>query len=614
MINMRIKRSFRCAFMLFIYFFLVSSSKANAQIIHANEYGVLPNTFVDVSTAMQDLLKICKDKKVKKLVLQAGRYDFWPEKAAQRKLYITNSSSETEWPDKTKHIGLLIEDMNDLVVEGNGAEFVMHGKMTTFSIIRSSNIQIHDLTMNFERPTMSEMTITELGAGYLVGRVHPTSTYTIQNDKLYWYGEGWKSGDHLHAVMTDTAQGVSDYSKYEPLQKAKVKEIAPYTLRFEGDLKAGYKVGSILSMRNTVRDEVGGFIYRSKNIKLFNLTMHYMHGIGITSQFSENLDYEQVKVIPARGRSIAAFADGMQFSGCRGTINVINCHFKGLHDDPINVHGTYLQITDIVSPKELIVEFKHHQSYGFDAFAVNDTIAIVSREAIQPLGQLTVKSIDVLSLTKIRLKLSGGMPVGVKVGDAVENLTWTPAVNIRNSRFERTNTRGVLVTTPRKVQIEGNTFYRTGMHAILIAGDVNSWFESGAVRDVTIKNNSFIECGYNLPGFSYAIAILPENKVQLKGHYVHRNINIVDNDFKVFSPYVLRAKSVDGLKFEKNRVEMNTSEFPLAKNSSQTEPAIILDNCQKVLIKNNTVAAGEDLSLGIHNMSKGDVKTDLKIR
>ncbi|MEJ5145555.1 MULTISPECIES: right-handed parallel beta-helix repeat-containing protein [unclassified Sphingobacterium] len=602
------------AILFLMVFFVTVGHGALAQTIQANEHGLQPNTFVDVSAAMQQVLKQCKDKKAKKLVLQPGRYDFWPEKAAQRKLYITNSSSETEWPDKTKHIGMLIEDMHDLVVEGNGAEFVFYGKMTTFSIIRSQNIRLQDLTITFERPTMSEMTIKEVGAGYLVAQVNPTSTYTLKNNKLFWYGEGWTPGDHLHTMMVDTAQGISLYSKYEPLAKARVKEIAPNILRFEGELKADYKVGGILSMRNTVRDEVGGFIYRSKNIKLFNLTMNYMHGIGITSQFSENLDYEQVKVVPVKGRSIAAFADGMQFSGCKGKIKVSNCHFKGLHDDPINVHGTYLQIAEIVSPKELIVEFKHHQSYGFDAFTLHDTISIVSREAIQPLGQLTVTGIETLSLTKIRLKLNGSIPTNTKIGDAVENLTWTPEVDIRNSRFERTNARGILVTTPRKVHIEGNIFYRTGMHGILIAGDVNSWFESGAVSDVTIKNNSFVECGYNLPGFNYAIAILPENKVQLKGHYVHRNINILDNDFKVFSPYVLRAKSVDGLQFERNRIAVSTSNFPLAVDSNQTIPAIVLDNCQHVVIKNNTATAGDDLSLGIHNMSKSDVKTDLKIR
>lgn len=599
-----------------IIFFMVCvvavGQEAVAQIIQANEHGIQPNTFVDASSAMQQVLKQCKETKAKKLVLQPGRYDFWPEKAAQRKLYITNSSSEIEWPDKTKHIGVLIEGMNDFVIEGNGAEFVFHGKMTTFSIIRSQDIRLQDLTITFERPSMSEMTIQEVGSGYLVAKVNPTSTYTLKNDKLYWYGEGWAPGGHLHTMMVDTAHGISLYSKYEPLAKAKVKEIAPNILHFEGQLKADYKVGSILSMRNTVRDEVGGFIYRSKNIQLFNLTMNYMHGIGITSQFSENLDYEQVKVVPAKGRSIAAFADGMQFSGCKGKIKVSNCHFKGLHDDPINIHGTYLQIVEIVSPQELIVEFKHHQSYGFDAFILNDTIGIVSKEAIQPLGQLIVTGVEVLSLTKIRLKLNKTLPLNTKIGDAVENLTWTPEVEIRDSRFERTNARGILVTTPRRVQIEGNTFYRTGMHGILIAGDVNSWFESGAVRDVTIKNNSFIECGYNLPGNNYAIAILPENRAQIKGHFVHHNIKIVNNDFTLYSPHLLTARSVTGLTFESNHITKSTFDFPFTNDLDMRAPAVVLDNCQEVLIKKNT-ATDEELSLGIHNMRKSDVKTDLKI-
>lgn len=593
--------------------FLCGSTTVFSQVLKAKDFGLLPNTFTDAAPAIQKLMHVAKEQSAKRIEFEPGRYDFWPEHSFQRELYITNSSSETEWKDKTKHIALLIEDMKNLTLDGKGAEFVMHGKMTSFSTIRSENIRIENLTFKFDRPTMSEMTVEELSANHMIAEVNPTSSYTIIDGKLYWYGPGWTPGDKQHTVTTDTATGISQYSADAPLVKAKVRELSKSRLRFDGEMHASYKVGEILSMRNTVRDEVGAFVYRSKNVTLFNLTMHYMHGIGITSQFSENLHYENINVVPVAGRATAAFADGMQFSGCKGQIKVHNCHFKGLHDDPINIHGTYLQIVEILSPNELVVEFKHHQSYGFDAFAVNDTVQVVTKEAIQPLGTMKVAGVEALSLTKIKLNLEGELPAHTKLGDVLENMTWSPAVDIRHNRFEGTNTRGLLVTTPRKVWIEDNTFYRTGMHGIQIAADVNSWFESGAVTDVTITGNRFIECGYNQGASNFPIAIIPEDHSQVKGHYVHRNITIIDNEFEVFSPHILRAKSTSGLTLTGNKITYTGKSFPLQQYARTDGVAISLENCEKVVIKSNEVDAALDLRVETKDMTKKDIKTDIKL-
>jgi hypothetical protein len=90
------------------------------------------------------------------------------------------------------------------------------------------------------------------------------------------------------------------------------------------------------------------------------------------------------------------------------------------------------------------------------------------------------------------------------------------------------------------------------MHAILIADDASSWYESGAVADVTIKNNRFIESGYNSAPENYQIAIVPENHKKVEGQFVHRNIRIVGNKFELEGELVLKARSVDGLEFQGN--------------------------------------------------------------
>lgn len=575
-------------------------------VVCVADFNAVPDSYEDAVTAVANAIEECRKTGAKVLSFPQGRYDFWPDKAEKKEYFVSNTSTEQECPSKMKTIGLLLENIKDLTIEGNGSLFMFHGKMITWALDGCENITIRNVKMDFERPTMSEMTFREINPDYAIVDVHPDSWYDIKDGKLQFYGEGWAM-KRFHAIMADTVGGRLVYSSWGPIQNSKVTEIAPLTLKLEGDFsKTHYAPGKILTIRDPYRDQVGAFVNLSKNVNLENVTMHYMHGLGIVSQFSENLTYKKVKVVPSQGRAISGFADGMHFSGCRGDVLIEECHFKGMHDDPVNVHGTYLQITDIVSPTRAKIRFMHGQTYGFPAFYENDTVAFVTAAALQTKGLTTIKSAKLVSERDMEVEFTSPIPKDIAVKDVLENLTWTPSLTVRNNLFEQTNTRGILITTPRKVVVEDNVFYRTGMYSILIAGDVNSWFESGAVTDVLIRNNSFIECGFNQS--NCLIGINPENHTIVPKHWVHRNIRIEDNIFK--SPYgaVITAKSVDGLTFTGNGIEVANK----AKDGSEVSPIIYLNNCTDVDIHDNVVESGMPLKVECVNMVKKDVKADVK--
>jgi hypothetical protein len=155
------------------------------------------------------------------------------------------------------------------------------------------------------------------------------------------------------------------------------------------------------------------------------------------------------------------------------------------------------------------------------------------------------------------------------------------------------------VTTRKKVLIENNVFSKTGMHAILIANDASSWYESGPVTDVTIRNNRFDRCGYNsTPG--YAIAIAPENHQFADHFFVHRNIKIENNSFVLEGQPALSARSVSGLIFRNNTLAGRTY-----------NPGLIrLDACEQAVILKNRYIPGLSPSLVIENMNSSELKTD----
>lgn len=575
-------------------------------IITASNFGVKANSGENAATALQKAIAACHTKKNPVLVLPGGRIDVWEKGAAEKELYISNCTENDSLP-KTKHIALPLDGFANLTIEGNNTLIVLHGKMISFSVISSKNVTIKNLAFDYERPTMSELTVTKISSNSIETTIHPDSKYTINNGKISFYGEGWETKS-FHTIIFSPAENRMRYGNFSPFLKSTAKETAKNTVDFEGNFSdINLKVGDILTVRDPYRDNCGGFIWLSKNIVLQNIHMYYMHGLGIVAQFSENLTYKNIQAAPQKtsGRIISSFADCFHFSGCKGKILMDSCITSGSHDDPINIHGTHLAITRILQPKKIRVRFMHHQTYGFSAFFRNDSIAFIHPQTLQPLAYGKIVKATLLNEHEMELQTDKPIPADIKEGICIENITCTPEVIIRNCQFERTNTRGVLITTRRKVLLENNYFLKTGMHAILIGNDASSWYESGPVHDVIIRNNIFEDCGYNQGVDGYTIAIAPENHQLVEQFYVHENIRIYNNVFKLSRPAILFAKSVDGLKFEHNNIEQTGTK-------SNSAPVIFLEACKDVTVDKNSFGDFLPAIIQIKRMKYAEMHTDLQ--
>jgi hypothetical protein len=569
-------------------------AEASAQTsppILVTHFGAEPDSRKDATAAFQRAISACKHTANPVLVIPHGRYDLYPDSAIKKAYFITNTSSETECPSKVKTIGLLFEGIRNLLIEGDGSLLVFHGKMTTIVIDHCDGLTLANLTEDFARPTMSEFTVTRASDTAIDVRVHPDSWHRIDSGRLTWYGEDWAAKDHF-CIRIDTNHAFFYANdEYDGLLRSVITEPTPGMLHFSGTYdRSRFPAGSVFTVRDPVRDEVGAFLVNSKNIQWKNVSMHYMHGLGIVAQFSENISMNKVLIEPApgSGRMIASFADGMHFSCCKGLVSIDSCRFDGMHDDAINVHGVHLRIVGKTSADQLILRYMHPQTYGFIAYYPGDSVAFVRPRTLVIEQYGVVKTAEQISPREMRVTFTRPVPEGVRLTDVIENITWTPRVHIRHCFVAGTETRGFLITTRRKAVIEYNIFSRLGMSAILVADDGLSWYESGQVHDLTIRHNLFRECGHNLLPANYVIAIAPENH-QRSPTAVHSNIRITGNRFICYTPAVLTARSVDGLTFSGNSIEQvpwfeSDRDIP---DASKTLKSLALTACHHVNIKNN---------------------------
>lgn len=156
------------------------------------------------------------------------------------------------------------------------------------------------------------------------------------------------------------------------------------------------ELGTSYQIRTTTRDAPGFFIWQSKNTTLSNVDVGYLHGFGLVSQFSDGLTLSGVNFrAPADSwRTTVAFADLVQVSGNKGKVTIETCNFGYAHDDPINIHGTYLVMT-AKNGNTATSSYKHNETAGFPQVYPGDEVALVDRSTMLDTGwQCKVVSVD----------------------------------------------------------------------------------------------------------------------------------------------------------------------------------------------------------------------------
>ncbi|GAA4967710.1 hypothetical protein GCM10023334_089670 [Nonomuraea thailandensis] len=534
-------------------------------------FGAVPGARADAAPAVTAALRAAAAQRgPATLRFPPGDYHLWPERAERRELYVSNTvGDDPRHRDKT--IALLVEAAEELVISGAGARLILHGLQTTFAVLDSRRVRIEGLAFDFAVPTVVDATV--VAAGVAAGRAYrlisvPEATlFSVEGRSVRWHGEllgtgayAWEGRDALeYTQVHDPASGRTRRAPNPLFDRVRrIEPVGRREIRIEYDHGGEpADTGLVYQMRPTTRDHPGGLVLDSAEVTLSGLRFGFLHGFGVVAQAAQDVTIEDCEFRAPRdtGRYSAGYADFVQFSGCSGRAVVRDCLFDGPHDDPVNVHGTYLRVAGQPGPRTLELEYAHRETAGMPQFAPGDQVEIVDRETLRPIAAATVRRVRQPSgrdhdapLRSIVLTVGAALPGGLAGRAAVENVTRTPAVHLARNVFRNVPTRGVLVTTRRQVLIEENRFERTGMAAVYVSGDAAEWWESGPVRDLTVRNNEIIEPGG--PG----VFVDPRSSRSDPAHPVHRGVVVEGNRFVLDGVPALDAKDTAGLRFRDNSV------------------------------------------------------------
>lgn len=497
-----------------------------------------------------------------------------------KELYISNHDQTNP-----KKVAFYYENLHNIVIDGKGQNLVFHGTILPFVVKNCSNLTLRNFSIDFATPYLRQLQITEVDSLHnsVKARLYPEGNYKIHDNKLSFTGEDYEEkpfGGMVFSPDKHLAYRRADVS-FSP---TKIVELAPNEFYIEGMGKSPYlQVGERFVLRTYSRPTPAIFVTESKNITLENIAVHNVQGMGLLAQLTENMTLDKFRVAIEEGseRFFTTQADATHFSACKGKIRSVNGLYEGMADDAINVHGTYLKVITRENDYTIKAQYMHPQSCGFLWGNKGDQVQFVAAKTMETIGDKTYKIHQIKAVDKptevgakiFEITFDKPLPAEVKPDNAcgVENLTWTPKVLFKNNIVRNNRARGALFSTPKKVVCSNNLFDHTHGAAILLCGDCNGWYETGACRNVSIKNNHFVNALTANYQFTNAIiSIYPEiPNLEAQQKYFHSNIRIENNLFETFDEPILYAKSVENLIYRNNKIIKNQEFKPFHWNKER---------------------------------------------
>ncbi len=544
--------------------------------VDMSEYDVLPGAENISFKVSQTVAALGRHSDGDTVVLRfmPGRYDFYPQGASEREMYISNHDQVNP-----KKIGILLENLENVVLEATGAEFAFHGRMLPVAVSDCRNVMLRGFSIDFDNPHISQVRVVESTPTGIVFMAEPWVRWRVNESGAFEaYGDGWNHVPQTGIAFDPSTRHIvyrtSDL--WTPLDSVSVRPDGSILAPRWTDSRL--VPGTVVALRTYARPAPAVFMHQSSGLVLDSVKTHYAEGMGLLAQLCRDITLAGFSVC-LKGendpRYFTTQADATHFSGCEGHIDSKGGLYEGMMDDAINVHGTYLAITSVESPRTLRARYMHPQTFGLKWGEAGDSVRLIKSrtmeyfgeseivESIEPVDSKNVEGAKEFRITLTRdVEWPDSMPLGI------ENLRWTPLVTFAGNVVRNNRARGALFSTPRPVVVEENLFDHTSGTAILLCGDCNGWYETGACRDVLIRRNKFVSALTNMFQFTEAvISIYPEipdidsQQVCFHGGYGYPGIRIEDNLFSTFDAPLLYAKSVSGLRFAGNTVDL-TDEYP----------------------------------------------------
>ena len=563
--------------LLFLGFASLPAAERPVQV-EAASFGVLPDSGKDATEGIRAALTACRNSGARRLVFAKGIYDLWPDRAAEKYLYVSNNDHGL------RRIAFPLDAMENLEIDGSGSSFIFHGPMVPFLLDQSKHIIVRNLAFDFVRPFHSEGRVLAVDKASVDLEFTSEFPYEIRKGVLLFTSGAKKSGPDTTVRSGEVIYPYGSLLSFDPKLRETAymatdiyglgggihaEALAPQQIRMHLP-KVHTRVGDTLVFGAAFRDHPGFVINESADVRLDRVAINHCGGMGVIAQRSADLvlDHVQVTTAPGGKRLVSITADATHFVNCTGKIEMNGCLFETQKDDATNIHGLYARITRILAPDKIEVRLVHPQQAGIDFIRPGTRLELTRSASLTNVGLAVAAQVERLNNELTIVTTKEPLPPGIVVSDCVADADANTAdVLIKDCVIRGNRARGILLGSRGKTVVEGNTFHVPGA-AILFEGDGRYWYEQAGVTSAVIRRNTFDTCNFGVWGKACIEVGAGIEVSERKTSRYNHDITIEDNLFRVFSDKPLvYAYSVDGLAFHGNRLERTTA-YGITANSA----------------------------------------------
>ena len=565
------------------------AAPADYRRVSVASFGARPDDGKDDTEAVTRALAACVAKPGSALIFPTGRYDFHRDRRA---------------PGGISQI--VLDGASRIAIDGQGSELIFHGKTAPFLITGCRDVEVMNLTIDWDDPLYSAGIITRSDSrSFDVDlQVEHTGPDRVRIENVI------EIDPRTHLPLPG-GQAIGDLPGAPHRNIQPPRKIGPKTLRVTLNVDRTMTRGAyvVLVHQNYVYNAFS--VNNSKRLTFTDVTVHYTPGMGWWFRRVEDVLLKRVRIEPRpkSGRIMSIPADGAHFAACKGTIRIEDSYFQGMGDDAANIHGHYLDVIRRDAGHTLWAKCKETWRWPPE---VGEVMEFTDPTTLLTYATGRVRAVEYDAPTHLhRISFEQPLPKRLKAGDYVANATAVPKVRISGNRVYANRARGFVIKT-RDVVVEKNTFESVSGSGVYVAVEGKFWRESIGTRDVIIRDNVFTNCNSG-PSRSWGViavfALLEGRGHRMGAAGVHKNIVIEGNTIAGTDNCGIYVASTDGVTVRGNRIS-DCCRKPSRPGGAH---AIYLLNSRNVSIRNNSLqrpGAGMREPIGI---AKGVDRDTLKI-
>ena len=533
--------------------FFIQSPKTEAlQTVSVSQFGASPEN-ENNADALNSAFTYCRENPGTRLLFDKGVY------------YVSGQ--------------LLLEDITDTLIDGNGAVLLYDTGSSFFTIRHCDCLEVRGLTFEWD---WDKMPLSASARAVDVKGEKNTLDFIFDNPdyarEYMFYAVSQCDPDML--TYGAKATYIESYEGQNPDVIKSIKKINDNTMRVVHNGAWAHFGGNSYILRSTAYGGSLIDIYEaSRDITLDSLNLYGGTGMGIivgekTSHFALRNIF--IGPDPESDHLTSLDADAVHINDSDGCFLIENCDFSRQGDDDVNINSG---IGWIQSVEGRTVTFEADGSMNADP---GDTMLFRNTHFDLMDESAVIESCDENDSGVRKVTFSTDLPAGIVPGCFLFNKNNTGSnYVIRNNRFHEHRARGLLLQTSDGL-VENNEFYKTSHNAIKIVMDINGvWHEGTGADNIVVRNNKFIECSV----IGTEIIEVGTKLLEKSNHsYAFTNIRIEGNEFRDICGNVMAVNNVNNFVFRNNTITLGDA----FRNDIGKGRSYFLTDCVNVDFSNNT--------------------------